>query len=141
MRLINTTTLGLEEFEGSNIPSYAILSHRWQEEEVTFKDMTSGSASDKKGYHKISKLCELARAGHIRYAWCDTCCIDKSSSAELSEAINSVFGWYAKSRLCYAYLFDVTVVTPRMEYHLFIPDLSHWEVFNRKCVQDIAMSQ
>ncbi|KAL5905981.1 hypothetical protein ACKVV1_010394 [Pyricularia oryzae] len=30
----------------------------------------------------------------IPYVWVDICCIDKTSSAELSEAINSMFRWY-----------------------------------------------
>lgn len=38
---------------------------------------------------------------------CDRCCIDKQSSAELSEAINSMYHWYAESAVCYAYLQDV----------------------------------
>jgi hypothetical protein len=39
--------------------------------------------------------------------WIDTCCIDKTSSAELSEAINSMFKWYGDAEICYAYLSDV----------------------------------
>lgn len=39
--------------------------------------------------------------------WIDSCCIDKTSSAELSEAINSMFKWYQKAQVCYAYLSDV----------------------------------
>jgi hypothetical protein len=37
-----------------------------------------------------------------------SCCIDKTSSAELSEAINSMFRWYSRSKVCYAYLTDVS---------------------------------
>lgn len=37
----------------------------------------------------------------------DTCCIDKKSSAELSEAINSMYGYYAESTHCYVYLEDI----------------------------------
>lgn len=33
--------------------------------------------------------------------------IDKTSSTELSEAINSMFKWYQRSAVCYAYLVDV----------------------------------
>jgi hypothetical protein len=33
--------------------------------------------------------------------------IDKLSSAELSEAINSMFRWYQQAGICYAYLSDV----------------------------------
>jgi hypothetical protein len=39
----------------------------------------------------------------------NTCCIDKRSSAELSEAINSMWKWYQKSEVCYAYLADVSI--------------------------------
>ncbi|KAE8333834.1 ankyrin repeat-containing domain protein [Aspergillus sergii] len=41
------------------------------------------------------------------YTWIDTCCIDKTSSAELSEAINSMFRYYQASSACYAFLSDV----------------------------------
>jgi hypothetical protein len=61
----------------------------------------------KAGYHKIRKCCEQATRDGFEFAWVDTCCIDKSSSAELSEAINSMFQWYKDSAVCYAYLEDV----------------------------------
>ena len=58
------------------------------------------------GYQKIKKFCELAaRDGHD-WAWVDSCAIDKRSSAELSEAINSMFKWYHDSKMCYAHLSD-----------------------------------
>ena len=59
------------------------------------------------GYRKIQQTCEIACAQGIEYAWVDTCCIDKSSSAELSEAINSMFQWYQAAEICYAYLSDL----------------------------------
>ena len=40
--------------------------------------------------------------------WVDTCCIDKRSSAELSEAVNSMYRWYEDAQVCYAYLHDVS---------------------------------
>ena len=107
MRLINTITLEFEEFEGSDIPAYAILSHRWEKEEVLFKDVERGVHAVKKGWDKIARCCEQARYDDLDYAWVDTCCIDKSSSAELSEAINSMFKWYQRSIRCYVYLSDV----------------------------------
>lgn len=64
-------------------------------------------ASQKTGFAKITSACAQARADGLRYIWVDTNCIDKSSSAELSEAINSMFAWYKKSRVCYVYLADV----------------------------------
>ncbi|RMJ08439.1 hypothetical protein BHE90_005284 [Fusarium euwallaceae] len=108
MRLINTATLALVEFFGDQVPEYIILSHTWQEEEVTFRDWADQAlASRKKGYHKIVDTCELARKQGYGYVWVDTNCIDKSSSAELSEAINSMFSWYKGARVCYVYLSDV----------------------------------
>jgi hypothetical protein len=109
MWLIKTKTLELEEFL-SQAPSYAILSHTWGKEEVTFVDWQYNlpEARKKLGFSKIQKSCEQAlKEGH-GYLWCDTNCIDKRSSAELSEAINSMFKWYKNSAICYAYLADVS---------------------------------
>ena len=107
MRLINTFTRQFEEFIGSNIPPYAILSHTWEEEEVTFKQYLDGGCYDLKGYFKIDMTCRWAIKGGIGYAWVDTCCIDKSSSAELTEAINSMYRWYERASVCYVYLSDL----------------------------------
>ena len=87
MRLLNTTTLQLHEFFGK-VPGYAILSHSWEKEEVTFQDLTvrRDAAKEMKGYLKIEGACRMAKAYDYEYVWVDTCCIDKSSSAELSEA-------------------------------------------------------
>ena len=107
MRLLDVRTLELKTFV-DNIPPYAILSHCWEDEEVVFSDIAHlEQAKNKKGFAKIEKTCELAVADGLEYAWVDTCCIDKSSSAELSEAINSMFAWYRASGKCYAYLADV----------------------------------
>ncbi|KAK0708873.1 hypothetical protein B0T21DRAFT_387584 [Apiosordaria backusii] len=111
MRLLNTTTFELEQFlEGSSqsaligslserdvasghaLPAYSILSHTWEEEEVLLEDMTE----------------EGRRAVCYDWIWIDTCCIDKTSSSELSEAINSMFRWYKLSDSCYVYLSDTT---------------------------------
>jgi hypothetical protein len=112
MRLINVISGQFEEFIGSNIPKYAILSHTWESEEVSFQDMKSTSYKDKKGFQKIQKTCEIAAAAGIKHVWVDTCCIDKSSSAELTEAINSMFRWYQRAEVCYAYLSDLPPLDP-----------------------------
>jgi len=90
-------------------PSYVILSHRWGEdhEEVTFKDVIGHTYKDKRGYAKIRGCGEQAKKIGWELFWVDTCCIDKSSSAELSESINSMWRWYCNSRVCYVYLDDV----------------------------------
>ena len=108
MRLIHTSTHSLHEFHGENSPPYAILSHTWGEEEVTFRDFEIPGSKTLAGYSKISKCCALARSDGWEYLWVDTCCIDKSSSTELSEAINSMYQWYLRAEVCYAYLSDVT---------------------------------
>lgn len=107
MWLINVNTSILEYFEGSNIPPYAILSHRWEDDEVSYQDMLDGSFLERKGYLKINSCCAQAAQDQIQYVWVDTCCIDKKSSAELSEAINSMYNWYKRSEVCYAFLSDV----------------------------------
>jgi hypothetical protein len=106
IRLINTQTMELEEPLWST-PRYAILSHTWGRDEVTFQDLQSGKGRQKNGFAKIKETCRLARLQGIPYAWIDTCCIDKTSSAELTQAINSMFRWYAESTVCYAYLDDL----------------------------------
>ena len=108
MRLLHTTNITLEEFEGTNIPDYAILSHRWETEEVSLQDMECGKAMNKRGYAKIKGCCLQAAKDGLKYVWIDTCCIDKTSSAELSQAINSMYQWYSDARVCYAYLTDVS---------------------------------
>ncbi|KAJ9142072.1 HET-domain-containing protein [Pleurostoma richardsiae] len=108
MRLINVETLQFEEFFGSDVPEYVILSHTWDDGEVMFRDWGTPDGATREGISKILKTCELAREEYkVPYAWADTCCIDKSSSAELSEAINSMFAWYRGAAFCLAYLSDL----------------------------------
>lgn len=110
MRLLNIETLKLETFLGE-APPYAILSHTWGEGEVTLQDLDSDGLEEKPGWRKIVGFCQTVKK-HLsdppRYAWVDTCCIDKTSSAELSESINAMFRWYKESQCCFAYLQDVT---------------------------------
>lgn len=111
MRLLNTESMRLEEFHGSNIPPYAILSHTWGKEEVSFQDLVGGDTAKLHGCKKIIGCRNQAVSDGYRYVWVDTCCIDKTSSAELSEAINSMFCWYREAEVCYAYLNDVDIKT------------------------------
>ena len=92
------------------IPRYAILSHTWgaDTEEVSFKDMMDGTGTSKPGYNKIRFCGEQVERDDLQYFWIDTCCIDKSSSAEVEEAINSMFCWYRNAAICYVYLADVS---------------------------------
>jgi hypothetical protein len=152
MRLIHTKSLELSEFFDENTPPWAILSHVWEAEEISFAEWNEIQAQpdserakflrQKRGYAKIREFCGLCQEGipicrHLKcvvaetcellgttccvntdqkcqcepliveWCWVDTCCIDKSSSAELTEAINSMFKWYRLARVCIAYLSDV----------------------------------
>jgi hypothetical protein len=90
-------------------PRYAILSHTWRLDggDVTYKDMIDGTAKDKPGYEKIRFCGRQAARNGLLYFWVDSCCIDKSNSTELNEAINSMFRWYRDSHRCFVYLSDV----------------------------------
>ena len=106
MRLIHTTRLELCQFFDSNVPEYAILSHCWSDDEVTFQEFESRNNRVGCGFQKITDCCGLARKRNIEWAWIDTICIDKTSSTELSEAINSMFRWYERAAICFAFLSD-----------------------------------
>ncbi|KAF7557059.1 hypothetical protein G7046_g6117 [Stylonectria norvegica] len=109
MRLLNVQTQKLESFLGDP-PPYAILSHTWGLGEITLQDLESGAQKSSPGWIKITGFLEtLVRRSPAppEYAWVDTCCIDKTSSAELSEAINAMFRWYKDAVCCYVYLDDV----------------------------------
>ena len=114
MRLIDVTTPRLCEIPKPD--QYAILSHTWVDDEVTFQQFSQ--EIDKEGfskmvleensrYSKIVRCCAEAELHGFKYVWIDTCCIDKTSSSELSEAINSMYQWYSEATLCYVYLSDV----------------------------------
>ncbi|KAK8080906.1 HET domain protein [Apiospora hydei] len=120
MRLIDVKTLRLHEFYDERlVPKYAILSHTWSNEEVALQEyehlLAGGPGADvtyaKQGYMKIVAACKAADELGLRWCWADTCCIDKKSSAELTEAINSMFKWYLQADVCLAYLDDLDVMT------------------------------
>lgn len=106
MRLIHSTTHKLEEFPGK-VPEYAILSHTWDRKELSFQGIHEHDAERIPGFAKAKGCCAQAKQDGFDYVWIDTCCIDKTSSAELSEAINSMYRWYKEAQVCYAYLADV----------------------------------
>lgn len=114
MRLLEDVGHGklrLVEKHDGDIPRYAVLSHTWGEDgdEVTFRDLTEDTGQKKVGYEKIEFCRAQAARDGLQHFWVDTCCIDKSSSAELSEAINSMFRWYQNANKCYVYLPDVSM--------------------------------
>ena len=120
MRFLDTSKLQFVHVPDSEINQdnnhYAILSHRWgaDEDEVSFEDVQlSMDISKKKGLSKLKGFCKLALAEGCRYGWVDTCCIHKGNSSELGEAINSMYQWYAGSKICITYLEDVPQDVPQ----------------------------
>ncbi|CAI6332303.1 unnamed protein product [Periconia digitata] len=164
MRLIDVDTIELKSFSEQTVPRYAILSHTWGPDEVSYQelslitrmrslldtysnqrasrsqqavasgntalmlaamemllhgdrdigtlmtDLSEGGLMKREGYSKIVKSAAEAKRLGYQYIWCDTCCIDKTSSTELQEAINSMYHWYKKSDVCLVYLNDVEPV-------------------------------
>jgi hypothetical protein len=112
MWLLNTKSLTLKAFIGSNIPDYIILSHTWGNDEVLFDETRGGSLSNnssvssKAGYIKVKGTCDEARRNGYDWVWIDSLCINKNSSAELQEAINSMWNWYQRANVCYVFLDD-----------------------------------
>jgi hypothetical protein len=89
--------------------SYAILSHTWGPEEVTFDDFTNGLGDGKDGCGKIKFCGEQARRDNLKYFWVDTCCIYKRNSTMLQTAINSIFRWYKNAVMRSVYLSDTSL--------------------------------
>lgn len=125
MRLLHTRELRFQEFFNDSIPTYAILSHRWVDE-VSYQEflylnrqqwaggqvfvpiiVADDSRRDCSGFRKVMNFRDITAADGYDWVWVDTVCIDKTSSAELSEAINSMYRWYSCSDKCYVYLSDV----------------------------------
>ncbi|KAI5921913.1 vegetative incompatibility protein HET-E-1 [Camillea tinctor] len=129
MRLLKVEddgSLCLTEELNRAIPPYAILSHTWGHDgqEVTFQDITNGVGQHKDGYRKIEFCRKRAIHDGLGYFWVDTCCIDKSSNTELSEAINSMFRWYKNATKCYVYLSDVQEYSTQADE----PSQSTWKI-------------
>ena len=123
MWLLSTDRAELHEFLSpvDVLPDggYAILSHVWNKppepKEQSFKDVrkivkrckAEGKNPRDHVSEKIRRSCEIAEADGYKWIWNDTCCIDKTSSAELTEAINSMYRYYSLADVCFVYLRDV----------------------------------
>ena len=113
MRLINVHTFKqVDGFKDNRIPPYAILSHRWGENEISYQDFLNTTKDTlNTGSAKVAHACAQAKKTGFDWIWIDTCCIDKTSSAELSTSINSMFRWYRDAQVCFAYLDDVDALS------------------------------
>lgn len=117
MRLLRTDDYKLVEANDlpTPFPEYAILSHTWisPKDEITYQDFKQRKADiendifKQKGWAKLREYCDRAAKDGWDWAWMDTCCIDKTNSADTEKAINAMFRWYQSAGICYAYLDDV----------------------------------
>lgn len=120
MRLLEIDNNGrfrLKSFHKDATPPYAILSHTWEREddEVSYRDIVDDAdhritGYKEVGYRKLEFCGRQTKEDGLHWFWVDTCCIDKSSSAELTKAINLMFKWYQKAARCYVYLSDVSLI-------------------------------
>ena len=110
LQLNDYPNFSLADFAEDEVPRYAILSHTWghDSDEVTYKDIIDGTGSGKPGYDKLRFCAVQAKNDRLGYCWIDTCCIDKTNAAELTESINSMFRWYQNATKCYVFLADVS---------------------------------
>lgn len=114
MRLVKTNTPKprLEDFtDQASRPPYAIVSHRWQQPEVTYHDLqktdfSSDAEGKRRSWNKLMNARRVAYGLGFSYIWLDSCCVDQKSSAELTESINSMYAWYEEAEVCLAYLAD-----------------------------------
>ncbi|EJF59843.1 HET-domain-containing protein [Dichomitus squalens LYAD-421 SS1] len=106
MRVLDTWS-GLFVEVDQERKQFAILSHTWRKKEQTFVPDDHLIWRDANLSRKIRDACRVAREAGYRYLWIDSCCIDKTSSSELSESINSMWQWYGRAKVCFAHLADV----------------------------------
>ncbi|KAI0839158.1 hypothetical protein F5Y06DRAFT_295774 [Hypoxylon sp. FL0890] len=114
MRLLNAHNLELVNFIGRDIPEYSISSHTWEREEVTFEHLAGKGSNDfrrKLGFSKVEGCLLQTLEDRYEWIWVDTCCINKSNSAEFPEIIHSMYTWYHRAAICYTYLADVTTLS------------------------------
>jgi hypothetical protein len=69
-----------EEFNEPGIPRYAILSHTWEKEEISYAEISVILSSNsvfpvnlKAGFEKIKRFAAVAQQSGYNYIWIDTC--------------------------------------------------------------------
>ncbi|KAH8896349.1 hypothetical protein GQ53DRAFT_852500 [Thozetella sp. PMI_491] len=120
MKLLCTATLQLYTFRSAtHIPPYAALSSCWKEGDVFWVDsMSDTSDPSDSDDEKVKTACSVAQGLGYSWLWAHTACVDKSSTEELSEAINSNFRWFQNCQVCIVYLDDVNYVQEDLESQL-----------------------
>ncbi|KAI1319323.1 ankyrin repeat-containing domain protein [Xylariaceae sp. FL0255] len=119
LQLEDGDRLTLTEDLMADFPPYAILSHTWggPGDEVTLQDIKNNEYRLRPSLRKILFCGEQAHRDGLSYFWVDSCCIDRTSSAELTEAVNSMYRWYQNAQKCYVYLSDFSDTPSRCDEH------------------------
>ncbi|KAF8417602.1 hypothetical protein L210DRAFT_3580675, partial [Boletus edulis BED1] len=90
---------------------YVTLSHVWQGKEPSFQDVNQASSvwelDSSPLNDKLRKFCEVVRSDGYRWAWSDTCCIDKTISSVLNQSLTMMYKWYEASAATFILLEDV----------------------------------
>ena len=90
---------------------YVMFSHKWEDGDPLFQkvmDATVYELEASYGNIKLQTFCSIVRALGFRWAWSDTCCIDKSDNVVLQESLVAMFAWYRGSSLTIIHLLDVS---------------------------------
>jgi hypothetical protein len=108
LRLLDVRTYQVSVFNEAAAPRYAAISHTWGPDEVVFKDLVNFQyATLRGGFAKLQGACLTVIKLGIEWIWIDTVCIDRSSSVEVSDSVNSIFRWFRNSQFCIVYLDDL----------------------------------
>ncbi|KAF8550383.1 hypothetical protein OG21DRAFT_1514089 [Imleria badia] len=89
---------------------YVMLSHRWDYNEPLFQkveDISIYKLAASPGNTKLQKFCSFVHSFGFRWAWSDTCCVDKTNHVVLQESLVAMFTWYCGASLTIVYLHGV----------------------------------
>lgn len=112
--LISSMTTGIDhariEHEVAQYYRYAMLSHKWEDDEPLFEKVMRIVVYDLEEsptHKKLEMFCNVVREAGLSWAWSDTCCINKGDHFMLQEALVSMFKWYQGSAMTVVFLRDV----------------------------------
>jgi hypothetical protein len=98
----HTVTVHFEGRHGHNAKTF-VMAQRKDAQDDAIGSIPDSWRSDEQNYEAPTVLAPK----EVQWVWMDTCCIDKRRSADLSEAINSMYQWHRDAACCIAYLSDV----------------------------------
>ncbi|KAN0101193.1 hypothetical protein V8E55_001177, partial [Tylopilus felleus] len=86
---------------------YVMLSHTWEENEPLFQlvvQMAVYDLDDTPTHDKLKTFCKIVREAGFKWAWSDTCCIEKQDHFVLQEALVAMFKWYRGAEIVFVFL-------------------------------------